>query len=107
MNINPMDFLKNFQNIQAKMAETQEKLKELRVVGTAGGDMVRIEMDGQMNVTDVGISPEAIDPSDINMLEDLIQAGFSDAMAKIKEKIQTEMSGMTGGMGLPPGFTGQ
>lgn len=106
MNINPMDFLKNFQNIQAKMAETQEKLKQLRVVGTAGGDMVRIEMDGQMNVTNVEISPEAVDLSDLPMLEDLIAAGFSDAMAKIKEKIQSEMSGMTGNMGFPPGFTG-
>ena len=104
--MNPMDLIKNFQNIQSRVGEMQEKLKDVTVSGTSGGDMVRIEMNGQMEVTKVTISPEAVDPDDIAMLEDLVFAAFSDAFAKIKEKMREEMSALTGGMNLPPGFLG-
>ena len=105
-NINPMDILKNFQNIQSRMSEAQEKLKAITVVGTAGGDMVRIELTGQMEVKSITISPEAVDPEDIEMLEDLTLAAFTDAVAKVKDKIQEEMSSLTGGLNLPPGLFG-
>jgi DNA-binding protein YbaB len=59
-----------------------------------------------MEVAKVSISPEAVDPNDIGMLEDLIFAAFSDASAKIKEKMKEEMSALTGGMDLPPGLFG-
>ena len=106
MNINPMDIFKNLQNIQSKLGETQEKLKTITAVGTSGGDMVRVEMNGQLEVINVTISPEAVDPDDIEMLQDLILAAFTDAMAKIKDKIRDEMSSLTGGMELPPGLMG-
>ena len=54
--MNPMDLLKNFQNIQSRVGEMQEKLKEVSVTGTSGGDMVRIDINGQMEVTKVSIS---------------------------------------------------
>jgi len=104
--MNPMDLIKNFQNIQSRVGEMQEKLKDVTVAGTSGGDMVKIEMNGQMEVTKVTISPEAVDPDDIGMLEDLVFAAFSDAFAKIKEKMREEMSALTGGMNLPPGILG-
>ncbi len=106
MNINPMDLFKNLQNIQSKLGETQEKLKTITAVGTSGGDMVRIEVNGQLEVIGVTISPEAVDPDDIEMLQDLILAAFTDAMVKIKDKIRDEMSSLTGGMDLPPGMMG-
>ncbi len=106
MNINPMEFLKNFQNIQSKVNEAQEKMKDLVVTGSAGGDMVRIKINGQMQIQDVTISPEAVDPEDVSMIEDLVLAAFNDAMAKIKEKMQEEISSATGGMNLPPGLFG-
>jgi len=59
-----------------------------------------------MEVTGVTILPEAVDPDDIGMLQDLIFAAFSDASAKIKEKMKDEMSSLTGGMDLPPGLFG-
>ena len=59
-----------------------------------------------MEVTGVTISPEAVDPEDIGMLQDLIFAAFSDASAKIKEKMKEEVSTLTGGVGLPPGLFG-
>jgi nucleoid-associated protein EbfC len=104
--MNPMDLLKNFQNIQSRMGEMQERLKTVTVSGTSGGGMVVIEINGQMEVTGVTISPEAVDPDDIGMLQDLIFAAFSDASAKIKEKMKDEMSSLTGGMDLPPGLFG-
>ena len=88
------------------MADVQEKLKTIRVTGTAGGDMIRIEMTGQMEVASVHISPEAVDPTDIKMLEDLLMAALTDASYKLKEKMRDEMASVTGGLGLPPGLMG-
>ena len=104
--MNPMDLLKNFQNIQSRMGEMQERMKGLTVRGTSGGGMVVIEMNGQMEVIGVTISPEAVDPEDIGMLQDLVYAAFSDASAKIKDKLKEEMSALTGGVDLPPGLFG-
>ena len=104
--MNPMDLLKNFQNIQSRMGEMQERLKSLVVTGTSGGGMVSIEINGQMEITRVKIAPEAVDPDDVAMLEDLVFAAFSDASAKIKEKMKEEMSKLTGGIDLPPGLFG-
>jgi DNA-binding YbaB/EbfC family protein len=108
MKINPFDLLKNLnlKEMQSKIAEMREKAKEVKVVGSAGGDMVRIEMNGQMNVTNIWISKEAVDPDDIQMLQDLIKAAFTDASIKIKERIKEELTQLTGGVNLPPGFMG-
>ncbi|NOY07542.1 MAG: YbaB/EbfC family nucleoid-associated protein [Spirochaetes bacterium] len=104
--MNPFDLLKQFQDMQGKMGEIQEKMKTITVEGTSGGDMVRIKINGQMEVLSVQISKEAVDPDDIRMLEDLVLAAFTDAMHKIKEKLREEMSSLTGGIDLPPGLLG-
>jgi DNA-binding YbaB/EbfC family protein len=104
--MNPMDLLKNFQNIQSRMGEMQEQMKAVVVTGTSGGGMVSIGMNGQMEITGVKISPEAVDPEDIEMLQDLVFAAFADASAKIKEKMREEMSKLTGGIDIPPGLFG-
>lgn len=104
--MNPMDLFKNLQNIQSRMGDVQERMKSLAVTGTSGGGMVSVDMNGQMEVTGIKIAPEAVDPEDIGMLEDLVFAAFSDASAKIKDKMKEEMSSITGGMNLPPGLFG-
>jgi hypothetical protein len=104
--MNPMDLFKNLQNLQSQFSEMQEKLKAITVTGSSGGDMVRVEMNGQFEVLDLSISPEVVDPNDVNMLQDLVKAALTDAQAKVKEKMQQEMSELTGGMDLPPGFMG-
>ncbi|HOV38344.1 MAG TPA: YbaB/EbfC family nucleoid-associated protein [Spirochaetales bacterium] len=104
MNINPFELMKNFQGLQTKLNDTQEKLKNVKVIGSAGGDIVQVEMNGRFEVLGVRIAKEAVDPEDIKMLEDLIRAAFSDALIKLKEAIRTEMSELTGG--IPPGFFG-
>jgi len=105
--MNPMDILKNVQQLQARMNDAQSKLKEITVEGTAGGDMVRVSLNGEFVVTKVTISPEAVDPDDIEMLQDLVLAAFSDATFKVRERIQQEMSSVTGGLNLPPNLFGQ
>lgn len=106
MAANPFDLLRNFQGLQAKMGEMQEKLKSVRVTGSAGGGMVTVELNGQLDVEKVTISPEAVDPSDIRMLEDLVLAALSDAHARLKDKLRDEMAQVTGIPGLPPGMFG-
>ncbi len=104
--MNPFDLFKNLQNVQSQMKEVQDKMKDIRVQGSAGGDMVVVDMNGQMTVLKVKISPEVVDPEDIGMLEDLVQAALIDATRKVKEKLQEEMSALTGGLNLPPGLLG-
>ncbi len=104
--MNPMDLMKNFQQMQTKLQETQERLKTIRATGSAGGDMVRVEISGEFAVLNVTISPEVVDPQDITMLEDLVRAAFTDAVANIKDRVREEMSSLTGGIDLPPGLMG-
>ena len=106
MNFNPFELMKNFGNIQSQLSELQGKLGSLRAVGSAGGDMVRVELNGQFEVLSVFISPEIAGPDDLDMLQDLIRAAMTDALYKIKEAIRAEMSSMTGGIPLPPGIMG-
>ena len=103
MNINPFDLLKNAKQIQEQMGAFQEKLGNIYAVGSSGGGMVEIEINGKMEVQDVRISPEIMDGGDREMLEDLVAAAFNDAMDKIKNVISREM-GAFAGMGIP-GFT--
>jgi len=106
MAINPFDLMKQFGNIQERMGEVQERLRRITVTGSAGGGMVEVELNGQMEVQQVRISPEAVDPADIPMLQDLVRAAFSDGMFKLKEKIREEVSTLTGGLPIPPGLMG-
>jgi DNA-binding YbaB/EbfC family protein len=109
MNINPFDILKNAQKIQEQMGVFQEKLGTISVTGSAGGGMVEIDINGKMEVLDVRIAEEVVDPQDIGMLESLITSAFTNAMEKIKEAINREMGTMAGGLGipgLPGGFPG-
>jgi DNA-binding YbaB/EbfC family protein len=106
MAINPFDILKQFGNIQERMGEVQERLSKITVTGSAGGGMVEVQLNGHMDVQQVKIFPEAVDPEDIAMLQDLVRAAFSDGMFKLKEKIREEVSSLTGGLPLPPGLMG-
>ena len=102
---NPMDLLKMFQNLQQNMAEMQSKLSAVRVTGSAGGDLVTVEMDGHMQTLAVHIATEVIDPKDKEVLEDLVRAASVDAQSRVKERLKDEFSGMSG-LNLPPGMFG-
>lgn len=106
MNINPFDILKNAQKIQEQVGSMQDKLGSITAVGSSGGGMVEIEITGKMEVQAVRIKPEAVDPNDITMLQDLIVAAMGQAMEKVREKITAEVGSMAGDMGLPAGLFG-
>ncbi len=91
------------QGLQSRVGEIQEKLKSVRVTGSSGGGMVTVEMNGQMKVEKVTIAPEAVDPKDIPMLQDLVLAAMSDALERLKEKIREEVSQATGMLGTSTG----
>ncbi|MBW3671485.1 MAG: YbaB/EbfC family nucleoid-associated protein, partial [Acidobacteria bacterium] len=84
--------------------ELHELLGELRVEGTAGGGMVTAELTGHRELVSLRIEKEAVDPDDIEMLQDLIVAAINDAGRKVEEAMQDELGGLAGGMGLPPGL---
>lgn len=102
--MNPMDLMKNMGQLQEKMQEAQERMRRISVTGTAGGDMVRITMNGEFQILNVEIAPEAVDPEDVTLVQDLIRAAHNDASARIKESLREGLSEMTGGMPFPPGF---
>ncbi len=87
------DFLKQAQKLQAQL---MEQLRAMRVEGSAGGGMVKIEMDGEHNVHSVKIEPQVLEEKDVTMLEDLIMAAYNDAHKKILEKTQDSLKSITG-----------
>jgi DNA-binding YbaB/EbfC family protein len=91
------------QGVQKQMAEMQGKLTDVRVTGTAGGDMVQVELTGNMEVVNVTLDPMVIDPQERSVLEDLIAAALGDALRKVREELKQQVGG---GLNLPPGFPG-
>jgi len=108
MNINPFDLLKNAQKLQEQMNGFQEKLGTVSATGSAAAGLVEIDINGKLEVIAVRIAPQALEGGDIEMLQDLIMAAFTDGMAKVKDVISSQVGAMTGGMDLSniPGFTG-
>jgi len=91
--------MKQAQQMQQRL---QEEIEQIRVEASAGGGMVTVKMDGQKHVLSVTIDPEAA--GDAEMLQDMVMAAFNEAHKKVEEQTQQKMSGMLGGMGLPPGL---
>lgn len=87
------DILKQAQKLQTKLLE---ELRKIKVEGSAGGGMVRVEMDGEQNVLSVKIEPQVFEEKDISMLEDLILAALSDAKTKVAEKTRESFKSITG-----------
>jgi len=95
--------MKQAQQMQANMKKAQEEMASLTVVGESGAGMVRITMTCQHQVQAVEIDDSLVG-DDKEMLEDLITAAFNDAIRKVEKTVQEKYSGMTAGMGLPPGM---
>jgi len=91
--------MRQAQQMQEKLAQ---EVAQIKVDATAGGGMVTVTMDGHKNLLSVKIDPEVA--SDVEMLQDLIVAACSEAVKKVEAQSQAKMSGMLGGMGLPPGL---
>lgn len=100
-----LKILSQVQQMQGKMEQLQEELSKMTITGTAGGGMVRVDVDGKGNVKRVKLDSTVVNPSDIEMLEDLVLVAVSEAQKKAseaaKEQAQAEMSKLTGGLNLP------
>jgi len=89
------------QQLQAKLAKAQEELSNVTVEASSGGEAVKVTMDGQQNIRSVKISPEVVNPEDVELLEDLILTAVSEAIAKSKEAAAEQLGGLTGGLKIP------
>lgn len=98
---NMQNMMKQMQKMQKKMAEAQEELGQKTLEGTAGGGMVTVTVTGHKEIVDVKINPEAVDPDDVEMLQDLILAATNDALKKADELTNSTMGQFTQGMNLP------
>ena len=92
------------QKIQDDMATVEKELEEKEYSATAGGNAVKVTVTGKMEVSAIELSPEVVDPEDVEMLQDLLSAAFNEATKKVDEMMANEMGKLTGGMGLPPGL---
>ena len=96
-----MKILQQAQQMQGRLQEIQDELSQQTVSGSAGGGMVTAEADGKGQVRRIKIDATVVDPSDVEMLEDLILVAVSDAQKKATALAQEEMGKLTGGMDLP------
>lgn len=104
-NMNQMNqMMKKVQKLQKQMSQMQDDLKKRTVEVTAGGGAVKVVMSGEKEVKSLVIDPAAVDPEDVEMLQDLLSAAFNEATKKVDEMMAGEMGKLTGGMGLPPGL---
>ena len=98
------NILKQAQNIQARMGEVQEELREMEVEGQAGAGMVKAVLNCKGEMRALTIDPAIVDKDDIGVLEDLIVAAVNDARVKADAISQEKMSALTAGLPLPPGM---
>ena len=96
--------MKQAQEMQAKMKEMQERLADIEITGTSGAGMVTVIMYGKTEVRSVKIDPKLLNSEEAEVVEDLIVAAFTDAKGKVETRAADEMSKLTGGLDLPPGF---
>jgi nucleoid-associated protein EbfC len=101
---NMNQILKQAQQMQAEMAKAQEQLKSEIVEASAGGGMVKVTMTGDMQLREINISPEAVDPEDVELLQDMVTAAVNEALRSAQELAANRMGGIAGlggGGGLP------
>lgn len=98
-NMNQM--MKQVKKMQEQMLKAQEELGTKTLEGSSGGGVVTVQVNGHKKVTAITIKPEAVDPDDVEMLQDLVIAAVNDAMGKAEELANKDMGKFTGGMNIP------
>ncbi len=106
MNFNPLELLRNAQELQKKLAESQERLGRVSAAGSAGGGMVEVTMNGKFEPLAVKIAPELLKPGpsgevDAKMLEDLTLMAMRDAQARVQAIVASELGAMASMPGMP------
>jgi DNA-binding YbaB/EbfC family protein len=95
------NLMRQVKEMQAKLAKAQEELASAQVEASAGGGAVTVVISGQQQFLSVKISPEAVDPKDVGLLEDLVLAAINEAMEKSQKLAQERLGGLTAGLKIP------
>ena len=103
-NMNQM--MKQVQQMQADMVKAQETLKHESVEASAGGGLVTVKVSGELEVLELRIDPGAVDPEDVELLQDMVQAAVNEALRSAREMAATKMGAVTGGLGGGEGLGG-
>ncbi len=101
---NMAGMMKKMQKLQNEMKKMQEDLKKKTIDVSVGGGAVKIVMNGEKEVQSLVIDPAAVDPEDVETLQDLVTAAVNQAIKKVDDMMASEMGKLTGGLGLPPGM---
>lgn len=96
---NMNQLMKQAQRMQAQMEEKQAEIQAMEFEASAGGGVVSVTVNGRKELTKVEIDPDAVDPDDVEMLQDLILAACNEALKKCDQETQSQMSQITGGLG--------
>lgn len=96
--------LKQAQKMQEDMAKLNDELSQREVTATVGGGAVSVTANGKKEISEIKISPSAVDPQDVEMLQDLVLAAVNEALRKAEEMAGAEMAKITGGLNLPGMF---
>ena len=95
------NIMKQAQQMQRKMAEMQQELEEKHVEASSGGGMVTATVNGKQEIVGLKIDPTAVDPEDVEMLQDLVTAAVNEAIKQSQKMAQDEMAKITGGLNIP------
>ncbi|HIU34272.1 MAG TPA: YbaB/EbfC family nucleoid-associated protein [Candidatus Pullichristensenella excrementigallinarum] len=98
---NMQQLARQAQKLQQQMAKMQEELDAREFEAASGGGMVTVKVNGKKEVLSISIKPEAVDPDDVEMLEDLVCAAVNEALRTASEAVEREMGRLTGGMSMP------
>lgn len=99
--MNMQQMMKQARKMQEQLAAAQETIVQSTVDASAGGGMVKVTVSGDMQVTSLKIDPEAIDPEDVEMLEDMVMAAVNEALRGVGELANRQMGAVTGGLNIP------
>lgn len=101
---NMNNLMKQAQKMQKQMEDMQANLDSLEFEAKVGGGVVSAKVNGKKELVGVSIDPDAVDPDDVEMLEDLVVAAVNEALRKAEEEVSGQMSKLTGGMNMPGGL---
>lgn len=101
---NMQGLMKQAQKMQEKMQKAQEEMKDKTIEATVGGGIVKVVFNGAQELISIEINKEAVDPDDVETLQDLVLSAVNTGIAKSKEMVQEEMGAITGGMNIPGMF---
>ena len=98
---NMNNMIKQAQKMQEQMLKAQQEIEETEVEASSGGGMVTVKATGKKEILEIVIKPEAVDPDDVEMLQDLVMVAVNDALSKADALTQEKMGALTGGMNIP------